>query len=88
MLRGDSKQRAESNKIGLQNGWLSINEVRARENLNPIPGGDQHWFPMNFQPITATTEEGRLAREVQKYLETKNGDMPPEIKKEIQDLIK
>ena len=42
--RGDIKTRNESYRIGLgragEPGWLTINEVRAFENLPPIPGGD------------------------------------------------
>lgn len=39
-LRGDSRGRAAYYNSGLGAGWLTINEVRAKENLPPIPGGD------------------------------------------------
>jgi hypothetical protein len=30
---------------------MSINEVRALENLNPIPDGDEHLRPLNLAPV-------------------------------------
>ncbi|RAH37418.1 phage portal protein [Halomonas sp. SL1] len=49
LLRGDAKTRAEYYKAGLggtQNpGYMTPNEVRARENLPPIEGGDQLYTP-------------------------------------------
>ncbi len=47
MLRGDTVRRYQSYQIGLLNGFLSRNEVRAQENLNPIPGGDEYRVPLN-----------------------------------------
>ncbi len=42
--RGDIKTRNESYRIGLgragEPGWLTVNEVRAFENLPPVTGGD------------------------------------------------
>ena len=37
LLRGDYKSRMEGYSIGLQNGFMSPNDVRALEDLNPIP---------------------------------------------------
>ena len=37
LLRGDYKTRMEGYSIGLQNGFLSPNDIRALEDLNPIP---------------------------------------------------
>lgn len=52
LLRGDSKARAEFYASGLQNGWTTINEVRALENLAPVPGGDVPRMQMQNVPIT------------------------------------
>lgn len=41
LLRGDSKARADFYASALQNRWMVPNEVRERENLNPIEGGDE-----------------------------------------------
>jgi HK97 family phage portal protein len=40
LLRGDTRERYESYKIGIENGWLSPNEVRRFENLGAVEGGD------------------------------------------------
>lgn len=52
LLRGDSKTRAEFYASGLQNGWRTINEVRAHENLPPVDGGDTPRMQMQNAPIT------------------------------------
>ncbi len=52
LLRGDIKSRNEANKIGREWGWLSANDIRTREDMNPIPakqGGDVYLVPMNMQ---------------------------------------
>ena len=55
LLRGDKKTRNESYAIGIQNRYLSVNEVRKMENLNPIEGGDVYENP-NITPGTPTKE--------------------------------
>ena len=47
LLRGDYEKRMRGFAIGRQNGWLSANEVRALDRMNPIPeelGGDQYYI--------------------------------------------
>ena len=44
-LRGDYKSRMEGYAVARQNGWMSANEIRALERMNPIPaedGGDRY----------------------------------------------
>jgi HK97 family phage portal protein len=48
MLRGDSAARSEFYASALNNGWMSVNEVRERENLPRIPQGDKHYRPLNL----------------------------------------
>jgi hypothetical protein len=49
LLRGDFKSRMEGYAIGRQWGWLSSNEVRGLENMNPRPGGEGDWLnPLNM----------------------------------------
>lgn len=57
LLRGDSKSRADFYQSGLQNGWRTINEVRALENLPPVPGGDEPRMQMQNVPITQAGQE-------------------------------
>lgn len=53
LLRGASKDRAEFYKAALGAGgspaWMTQNEVRALENLNPVDGGDVLLAPVNAQ---------------------------------------
>ena len=56
MLRGDQASRYQSYSVGRNWGWLSVNEIREKENMNPIDGGDVYMQPMNMQAInTAPT---------------------------------
>ena len=58
LLRGDTLARAQANEIRFRNGSLSINEIRAMENDNPIEGegGDAHFVPLNYQTIEDAME--------------------------------
>jgi HK97 family phage portal protein len=47
LYRGDMQSRAAFYTQMLQNGVLNINEVRAREELNPTEGGDTHVVQVN-----------------------------------------
>ena len=37
LLRGDYQSRMAGYAVGRQNGWLSANDIREMENMNPIP---------------------------------------------------
>jgi HK97 family phage portal protein len=50
LLRGDNKTRYESYAIGRMNGWLSVNEIRALENMNAVADGDIYVSPLNLAP--------------------------------------
>ena len=52
LLRGDSKARSAFYASGLTNGWFTINEVRALENMAPVDGGDTPRMQMQNVPIT------------------------------------
>ncbi len=39
LLRGDNKSRFEAYGLALSQGWMTRDEIRARENLNPYPDG-------------------------------------------------
>jgi len=52
-LRGDVKSRYEAHGSALNNGWLSVNEVRALEDKNPIEGGDVYRVPLNMTDANA-----------------------------------
>ena len=55
LLRGDYKSRMEGYAIARQNGWMSANDIRLLENMNPIPeeeGGNAYMVNGNMVPIT------------------------------------
>lgn len=51
ILRGDLQSRYQSYSIARNWGWLSVNEIREKENLNPIDGGDVYMQPLNMQAL-------------------------------------
>ncbi len=52
LLRGDIKSRYEAYSIGRQNGWLSADDIRELENMNPLPDeqGGIYLVPLNMVP--------------------------------------
>lgn len=52
LLRGDSKARASFYQSALTNGWMTINEVRALENMPPVEGGNVPRMQSQNVPIT------------------------------------
>lgn len=45
---------------GIEKGWLLINEVRAKENLEPIKGGWTLYKPLNMVPVGGLSEEQKI----------------------------
>jgi HK97 family phage portal protein len=52
LLRGDTESRYAGYAIGRQWGWLNVNEIRAREGLDPVDGGDMYLRPLNMVDAT------------------------------------
>jgi HK97 family phage portal protein len=48
ILRADLKSRYDSYAIGRNWGWLSVNDIRRIEDLNPIDNGDVYLQPLNM----------------------------------------
>jgi hypothetical protein len=48
LMRGDAASRSSYYQSGIQNGWLTRNEARVAENLNPLDGLDQPLRPLNM----------------------------------------
>jgi HK97 family phage portal protein len=57
LLKGDIKSRYDAYAVGVLNGWLSSNDIRDRENMNRVDGGDQYFRPMNVVPLDAPPPE-------------------------------
>lgn len=50
LLRGDIRSRYQAYAVGRQWGWLSVNDIRRLENMNPLPEGDTYLTPLNMAP--------------------------------------
>jgi HK97 family phage portal protein len=53
LLRGDSQARAEFYRTMREVGAMSANDIRAKENMEPIEHGDTYLQPLNMQPLGA-----------------------------------
>lgn len=80
LLRGDYQSRMAGYSIGRQNGWLSANDIRELENMNPISkelGGDLYLINGN---MTKLEDAGAFANKNVEEKEVKN------LEKEILEL--
>ena len=57
LLRGNIKDRSDYYKTAIQNGWMSINEVRRKEEMNKVVDGDKNYIAMNLTTIDKTEED-------------------------------
>lgn len=57
LLRGDMDSRYRAYATGRQWGWLSADDVRELENMNPLPDGQgqSYLVPLNMAPATTLT---------------------------------
>ena len=51
LLRGNIKDRSDYYKTAITNGWMSVNEVRQKEEMINIADGDKHFIPLNMTTI-------------------------------------
>lgn len=61
LLRGDAASRANFYASGINSGWLTRNEVRGFEDLNPLPGLDEILQPMNMAPSSSASTDSPSA---------------------------
>lgn len=54
LLRGDFNSRINAYSVGLQAGFMSVNDVRRLEDLSPAEGGDQYRVPLANISLTDT----------------------------------
>ena len=57
LLRGNSKSRSEFYASAIQNGWMTRNEARGFEDLNPLEGLDDPLVPLNMSVVGEEPEE-------------------------------
>lgn len=50
LIRGDIKTRYAAYAVARQWGWLSVNDIREKEDMDPIEGGDVYLQPSNMVP--------------------------------------
>lgn len=62
LLRGDTTQRYAAYAQARQWGWMSVNDIRTKEDEPPIEGGDEYVVPLNMAPAgqTAPPEQRAL----------------------------
>lgn len=51
LLRGDIQSRYQAYQVGRQAGFLSINDIRRLENMDPVANGDDYLEPLNMVPV-------------------------------------
>lgn len=56
LLRGDTKARYDAYNVGRQAGFLSVNDIRGKENMNPVDGGDVYLEPLNMKSVGQDNE--------------------------------
>lgn len=58
ILRADSKTRSEFYKNAIESGWMTPNEAREKEDMNPSedPLMDEHWMPTGLIPLSMFKE--------------------------------
>lgn len=61
LLRGDTQSRSAFYKDGFFNGWLNPNDIREKEDLNPIEGGDTYFVQSAMVPLKMAATGEHLA---------------------------
>ena len=61
-LRGDTLQRFQAYTLARQGGWLNVDDIRTREDMEPLPDGlgTDYLQPLNFAPIGSPAAQGAV----------------------------
>jgi HK97 family phage portal protein len=86
ILRGDTTSRYASYGTGRQWGWLSVNDIRYFENMNPVEGGDTYLTPSNMMDVSAPAKIQRsympvLTDAIQRVLRREANDIRAGVQK-------
>jgi HK97 family phage portal protein len=57
LQKGNIGKRYEAYAKGKKHGWLSTNDIREKENMNPVEGGDIYLVPLNSVPADQVGKE-------------------------------
>jgi len=70
LLRGDIESRYKAYAQGRQNGWLSADDIRELENMNPLPDGQGKIYlaPLNMIPLSQVSSIGQRSIEPKEEL--------------------
>lgn len=68
LLRGDIKTRYDAYRLGRIGGFLSINDIRKKENMNTVDGGDTYLEPLNYKPAGEPWPEPKPGSSVSRRL--------------------
>ena len=65
LTRGDMLTRYQAYHVARQDGWLNADEIRAKEDMNPIGGveGTARWWPSNTVPADMAYEQQQIQRD-------------------------
>ncbi len=72
LLRGDIKSRYDAYGVGRDKGWLSANDIRAMEDMNPVSGGDEYLVQSQMVPQDMLREINEAKPEPQPMAEPSN----------------
>ena len=94
LLRGDAESRGNFYNTMFNIGAMTINDIREKEDMNPIDGGDQSFVPLNMIPLNEDnpkTEENNSIRTVEKRKENiarRNAAKRKNLRERYEKLIK
>jgi len=76
LLRGDTASRFAAYHTAIGDGWLSQDETRALEDMNPIPGGvgRNYWRPVNWTMLSNTAPPALPASEPEENADAADDD--------------
>lgn len=69
LMEGDTKARYDAYAVGKQWGWLSTNDIRRREDEEPIENGDAYLQPLNMVPAGSTLPPAQRSGQVRRALD-------------------
>lgn len=62
LLKSSLQSKIDSYTKQLNNGVLSVNEIRAKENLPPVEAGNYNFIPANLMPLTEENIKAYMAK--------------------------
>lgn len=65
LLRSDLESRTDAYRTAIEHGWMTANEIRALEEMNPIESdhGETYWRPLNTAPADLLAKGAGLGRD-------------------------